>query len=131
MSAKRQKKGTDKRSKASGSSLSSSEKSRTDATNTVKVTKDNGVVANGKNTEALDFGALHTADEHDSNASDNREPRGAGNNVNSVNDDMLQELDSMETSSSQRPMLSRFQRFSQRKRNGFISARVTRTSVVS
>ena len=49
----------------------------------------------------------------------------------SVNDGALQQVDSMETSDSQRPVLSRFQRFTRRKTNGFISARITNTTTVS
>lgn len=130
LSAKRQKRGTDTRNKASGIAVSnSSRKSRTDTANEVQHTKDNNMVDSGKITEAPDFEVLHSSDEYGFNARENRPPAGAENDASSVNDDTLQY--SMETSDSQRPMLARFRRFSRRNANGFISARVTNKPAVS
>ena len=116
--AKRQKRGTDTRSKLTGNSH---RKSRTDTTSELEQTGDNDV---GKGIEAPDFEVVHSSGDNNSNARGNRAPAVVDNGNNFVND-AIQEVDSMETSDSQRPKLSRFQRFTRRKANGFISARVT------
>ena len=114
LSAKRRKRGADTRSKLS----LSGKKSELDTTGEVEHTEEN---SNGKGKEAPDFEVLHPSDDI---TRDNRAVT-VDNGNSSVNDNTLQEVDSMETSDSQRPKLSRFRRFTRRTANGFISARVT------
>lgn len=118
--AKRQKRGTDSRSKLIGSSL---RKPRTDTRSELEHTRDDNI---GINKEAPDFEVVRSSGDDNSDIRENRAPAVVVNGNSSVNDDAIQEVDSMETSGSQRPKLSRFQRFTQRKANGFISARITR-----
>lgn len=116
--AKRQKRGTDTRSKLTGSSL---RKQRTDITSQLEQIEDNDI---GESKEAADFEVIRSSGDNSSNARDNRAPTVLDNGNSSVND-AIQEVDPMETNDSQRPRLSRFQRFTRRTGNGFISARVT------
>lgn len=120
--AKRQKREAETRSKASGSSLSNLP--RTNVTNKIQHIRDNNLVDSGRDKEAPDFGAVHSPVEPGSSS---RPENGA----NSINDDAH---DTMDTSDSQRPVLTRFQhltRFTRKKANGFISARVRNTPLVS
>ena len=124
LSAKRQKRGTDTRSKLTGGSLSGR---RTNTTSEVHHTEDN---SNGKSKEAPDFDVVDLSSDDNFNARDNRAPAAVASGNSFVNDD-VREVDSIETSDSQRPKLSRFQRFTRRTVNGFISARVASTTAVS
>ena len=138
LQAKRQKRGNDAKSKATTTSLTkasttslSSNRKPTGTTNERQPTKDNNLLDAAKSTEATDFELMHSLDECSSSVRDGRPPPTAEDGVSSVNDVAAQEFSSMDVSDSQRPVLSRFQRFSRRKtKSGFISARVTRTSSV-
>jgi len=121
IAAKRRKKEAETRSKTSGSSLS-----KLPRVNEIHHTKDNNLMGSG-NKEAPDFGAIHSLVESGSSCKDTRPTNAA----NSVNGDAH---DSMDTSDSQRPVLTRFQhltRFTRKKANGFISARTRNTPLVS
>ena len=139
LQAKRQKRGNDAKSKASTTSLTkasttslSSNRKPTGTTNERQPTKDNNLLDRAKSTEAADFELMHSLDECSSSVRDGRPPPTAEDGASSVNDGAAQEFSSMDVSDSQRPVLSRFQRFSRRKtKSGFISARVTRTLSVS
>ena len=139
LQAKRQKRGNDAKgkarttslTKASTTSLGSNNRKSTGTTNERQPTKDNNLLDRAKSTEAPDFELMHSLDECSSSVRDGRPPPTAEDGVSSVNDGAAQEFSSMDVSDSQRPVLSRFQRFSRRKtKGGFISARVTRTSSV-
>lgn len=139
LQAKRQKRGNDAKgkasttslTKASTTSLSCNNRKPTGTTNERQPTKDNNLLDRAKSTEAPDFELMYSLDECSSSVRDGRPPPTAEGGVSSVNDGAAQEFSSMDVSDSQRPVLSRFQRFSRRKtKSGFISARVTRTSSV-
>ena len=86
--------------------------------------------SSGESRKASHSEIIHSSDETGS-TSDSKAPVVDISASSSVNDGALQQVDSMETSDSQRPVLSRFQRFTRRKTNGFISARITNTTTVS
>ena len=131
LQAKRQKRGIDAKSKASTTSLSSgSGRKPTDTANERQHTKDNNVVDTAKVTEAPDFELMHSSDECSTSVRGGRPPAAGEKGASSVTDGAAQEVNSMDISDSQRPVLTRFQRFSRRKTNGFMSARTIRTSIV-
>ena len=131
LQAKRQKRGNDAKSKASITSLSSSSgRKPTGTVNERQHTKDSNVGDTAKGTEAPDFELVRSLDECNSSIRGGRPLVAGENSASSLNDGAAQELNSMDISDSQRPKLTRFQRFSRRKTNGFISARTTRTSIV-
>ena len=106
----KRKRGSDKRSKVN---------SKTNATNKTK--NNTGI----DNKEAHDI-TCSSREPGPSGKSSNNGPVGADNSVNDITSQ--EHSDSMDTSDSQRPVLTRFRHFTRRDAHGFMSARVKCTS---